>query len=99
MKKKIRLAPNFIQDFCDVQGCDKPHRAKGLCITHYTRDRKGRNVFLERTKEQELIAQGEKQAIERIINIIREESGAHPVGWNYDDWIIALIEESTNAEV
>lgn len=94
--KRPKIAPNFIQDHCDVQGCEKPHRAKGLCISHYSKDRKGVNVFMERTKEQKLIEQGEAQAIERIIAIIKEESGAHPVGWNYDDWIIALIKESRN---
>lgn len=26
---------------CSVEGCGRPFRAKGLCITHYTRQRKG----------------------------------------------------------
>ena len=28
---------------------------------------------------------------ERIINLLEEERGACPVGWDYTDWLIALI--------
>jgi hypothetical protein len=28
----------------------------------------------------------------RIIALLSEERGAHPVGWDYTDWLIALIE-------
>jgi hypothetical protein len=35
--------------------------------------------------------QGEAREQERIINILQEENGAVPAGWDYLDWIIALI--------
>ncbi len=37
------------------------------------------------------VLRGEAEEKQRIIKIIEEEGGAHPVGWNYTDWIIALI--------
>jgi hypothetical protein len=35
---------------------------------------------------------GQDAERERIIKLLQEESGSYPVGWNYTDWIIALIE-------
>lgn len=35
--------------------------------------------------------QGELREQDRIINLLKEENGAAPVGWDFTDWIIALI--------
>ena len=34
---------------------------------------------------------GQEYERKRIINLLEEERGAHPVGWDYTDWLIALI--------
>jgi hypothetical protein len=39
--------------------------------------------------------QGEARERERIINILQEEKGAVPAGWDYLDWIIALIKDES----
>ena len=37
---------------------------------------------------QSKVAEAER---ERILNLIQEERGAYPVGWDYLEWLIALI--------
>ena len=39
------------QKRCSIKGCDKPHVARGYCMTHYRRDRKRR-----RRQEEEMTA-------------------------------------------
>lgn len=41
-------------------------------------------------------AAGKKAEQERIIKLLNEERGAHPVGWDYNDWLIALIKGENN---
>jgi hypothetical protein len=34
---------------------------------------------------------GKEAEQERIVTLLQEEHGSHPVGWNYTEWLIALI--------
>ena len=36
---------NFIQEGCDVEGCDKKHRAGGLCAGHYHRMSRYKSIY------------------------------------------------------
>lgn len=40
---------------------------------------------------------GKKAEQERIIALLNEERGAHPAGWDYTDWLIALIKGEDQA--
>lgn len=46
---------NFIQDHCDVEGCEKKHRAGGLCAAHYHRMSRYKSIYTpgERKAHQE----------------------------------------------
>ena len=39
----LRVQADMTQRICSEQGCDKPHRAKGLCSTHYNQLSPGRH--------------------------------------------------------
>lgn len=36
---------NFIQDHCDIEGCEKKHRAGGLCASHYHRMSRYKSIY------------------------------------------------------
>lgn len=36
--------PNGLPVTCTVEGCGKPYRAKGLCLVHYCRARRGNDL-------------------------------------------------------
>lgn len=52
---------------CEHDGCDKPMRAKGLCMIHYYRDKRAREGFKRREKRKTREDAAIEEAMRRIL--------------------------------
>lgn len=52
-------SPNLKHEFCTVDGCGKKHRAAGLCVAHYSLERRQR----ERIERATVYTKTDKEAL------------------------------------
>ncbi len=57
---------------CRVEGCSAPHRARGLCGTHYQADRRGRGLVQAEDSRRPCSPQPPGQRVEDKLQWARE---------------------------
>lgn len=83
-------APKRVRGVCSVQGCGKPHAARGYCDMHHQRVLETGDP--ERTKRPDDWGAKEKHPLYNRWAHIRRYRGSHPISPEWDDFLQFVVD-------